>query len=316
MTAPGHNGGFFAMVFLRWQIFGNSGCFLKYILTIFPRTRQEHLCFASFVSWRVTERYGINMDIIEGILSNLLVFQIITDLIKVTAGAGLCFGALKWRRGLLTTTAIGWGLFLGILAAMFFGEVLGTGGAVICILAGLIGLPILTYTIPGVNRFVLGFLVSCKLLFMLTTVLAKAGMMDFEMAFALPLIVGTLAGLALMAWTKVRVSAFVLGCTFIGASEIAPVVSEWANRILFSVTGDYSYIFDPIDLFFALFKVELTDQWMLISMIILMIWGGYRQIQRLKAAGISLDTPLIGFESPTGPNGRIYTEEGPVDTMK
>ncbi len=256
------------------------------------------------------------MDIIEEILSNLLVFQIITDLIKVTIGAGLCFGALKWRRGLLTTTAIGWGLFLGVLAAMFFGEILGTGGAIICILAGFIGLPILTYTIPGVNRFVLGFLVSCKLLFMLTTVLAKAGKMDIEMVFALPLIVGTLAGLALMAWTTVRVSAFVLGCTFIGASEIAPVVSEWANRILFSVTGDYSYIFDPIDLFFALFKVELTDHWMLISMIILMIWGGYRQIQRLKELGIPLDTPLIGFESPTGPNGRIYTKKGPVDTMK
>ena len=58
------------------------------------------------------------MDTIEKILSNLLIFQIVIDIIKVTVGAGLCFGALKWRRGLLTTTAVGWGLFLGFLLAM------------------------------------------------------------------------------------------------------------------------------------------------------------------------------------------------------
>lgn len=40
------------------------------------------------------------------ILSRLLVFQIVLDLISVTVSAGLCFGALKWRRGLLMTTAI------------------------------------------------------------------------------------------------------------------------------------------------------------------------------------------------------------------
>ena len=57
------------------------------------------------------------MEIIGKILSNLLIFQIITELIKVTIGAGLCFGALKWRRGLLTTTAIGWGFFLAMTMA-------------------------------------------------------------------------------------------------------------------------------------------------------------------------------------------------------
>lgn len=256
------------------------------------------------------------MGAIEQILSNLLLFQIITDLIKVTIGAGLCFGALKWRRGLLTTTAIGWGLFLGIIASLLFMDALGIVGVVVFVLTGLIVLPILTYTVPGVNRFVLGFLVSCKLLFMLTTVLVKANTIDIGMAFGLPLVAGTIIGLILMACTEVRVSSFILGCTFIGASEIAPVVSEWINRLLFSATGDYSYIFDPIDLFFMLFKVELTDQWMLISMIVLMIWGGYKQIKRLKEEGIPLDTPLIGFESPTGPNGRIYTDKGYVDTIK
>lgn len=215
----------------------------------------------------------------------------------------------------MTTTAIAWGLFLGVILALITSKTLSEGGAVICVLAGVIGLPILTYTVPGVNRFILGFLVSCKLLFMLTTVLAKKNAIEIEAAIMVPLVVGTIVGLCLMVWTRVRVSAFVLGCTFIGASEIAPVVSEWVNRIFFSVTGDIGYLFDPIDLFFALFKVELTDQWMLISMIILMIWGGYKQIKNLKANGIALDTPLIGFEVPRGDNGKIYTKDGSIDTM-
>ena len=76
----------------------------------------------------------------EEILARLLAFQIVIDLISVTVGAGLCFGALKWRRGLLTTTAIAWGLFLGVIVAMFVGEALGEAGAILCVLVGVIGL--------------------------------------------------------------------------------------------------------------------------------------------------------------------------------
>jgi len=213
----------------------------------------------------------------------------------------------------LTSTAIGWGGLLGLVIAVFLAEIGGGTGALFGFLIGLIGLPILTYTIPGVNRFILGFLVSCKLFFMATTVLMKNGTMDIGMAFALPLVAGTLTGLCLMAWTKVRVSAFVLGCNFIGASEVAPAASDLINHILFSVTGDYSILFDPYDLFFALFKVELTDGWTLLAMILLMIWGIYKQIKSLNEHNIPLDTPLIGFESPF--NGRIYTKDGYIDTI-
>ncbi len=247
------------------------------------------------------------MGYFEQILGNLVIFQLVTDIISVTLGAGLCFGALKWRRGLLTTTAIGWGLALGFIVGMLLGEIFGEIGLIVCIIIGFIILPILTYTVPGVNRFVLGFLVSCKLFFMLTTVLAKSGSIDLETTIFLPLIAGTITGVGLMAWTRMRVSAFILGCTFIGASGIAPVVSEWINRILYGVTGDINYLFDPIDLIFALFKVELTDIWMLITMIVLMVWGSSKQIRDLKNKGISPDTPVIGFEVAEEDNGKIYT---------
>lgn len=247
------------------------------------------------------------------IASRLVIFQVVIDIIKVTVGAGLCFGALKWRRGLLSATASYWGVFLGVILVFLIDG--GIEQIIIFALIGLILFPILTYTIPGVNRFVLGFLVSSKLFFMLTTVMAKSGDMGIESAVILPLIAGTVVGVFLMAWTRVRVSAFVLGCTFIGASEIAPVISEWINRILFAATGDYFYLFDPVDLLFSLFKIELTDTWTLIAMVVLMIWGGYKQINALKANSIPLDTPVIGFEVPRSENGKLYTKEETVDTM-
>ena len=129
------------------------------------------------------------------ILSRLLVFQIVFDLISVTVGAGLCFGALKWRRGLLTTTAIAWGFFLGLVAAIFIAEAAGEVGAVLCILIGTVSLPILTYTSPAVNRFVLGFLVSNKLFFMVATPLAKDGTIGIEEAILVPLVAGTVVGI-------------------------------------------------------------------------------------------------------------------------
>ena len=84
--------------------------------------------------------------------------------------------------------------------------------------------------------------------------------------------------------------------------------------MLFRSSVNSTYLYDPIDILFALIKVELTDQWTLIAMIVLMAWGGYKQIQRIKANGIPLDTPLIGFETPKGKNGRIYTKNGHIDT--
>lgn len=244
----------------------------------------------------------------DDLLTNLLVYQIIIDLFKITIGSGLCFGALKWRRGLLTTTAIVWGCLIGagIGIGCVYADLVEIEGIIIMTLIGAIVFPVLTYTIAGINRFVLGFLVGSKLLFMLTTVLAKGGDMEITTALTLPLLLGTIIGVFLMAWTRMRVSAFLLSCTFVGASEIAPVISEWINRIMYGITGNYSYLIDPIDLLFALFKIELTDVWTLISMIVLMAFGCYAQFQRLKAKGLSADMPIIGFEVPREKNGTIY----------
>lgn len=257
------------------------------------------------------------MGFFETIFQNWIIFEIVGSLIKVTLGAGLCFGALKWRKGLLTTTAIGWGFILGLALALFTSNLFGWVGAIVFVLAGIIALPILTYRVYGVNRFMLGFLVSTKLLFMLTTVLAKEYIIEISTAVILPLIGGTIVGFILMAWTQVSVSAFVLGCSFIGASEIAPVISEWINRIGFSLTGNLRFFYDPVDLLFAMFKIELTDIWTLVCMVLFMAIGAYIQIRNMKQKNIAMNTPLIAYESSIGPNGRIHDKDGNyTDTLK
>ena len=244
----------------------------------------------------------------EELLTNLMIFEIVTELIGATIGAGLCFGALKWRRGLLTTTAIGWGAVIGLVLGVWYLDVFYAEPVVILICAALGALifHILTYTIPGVNRFVLGYLIGFKLTLMLVTVLLKEGSIALEAAISMPIVVGCILGLFLMMWIQMRVSAFILGCTFIGAADIAPVISEWYNRIMYGFTSDISYLFDPIDLLFNLFKIELTDMITFISMIVLMVLGCVCQLGKLKEQNIPFSTPLIGFEVPKEDNGKIY----------
>ncbi len=255
-------------------------------------------------------------EVIEFLASNIVILEVLTDITGVIIGAGLCFGALKWRRGTLTTTAIGWGFFIGVFIVALMSDSIEEEGILFWLLVPTLLLPVLTYTVPGVNRFVLGYIVGFKLCFMLTTLLAKEGDIDVLQAIAIPVGFGTLLGLGLMAWTRVRVSAFILACSFLGASEIAPVIAKWINRLLFMATGSIEYIFDPIDMFFALFKVELTDGWTFLILLVLMAFGAYRQFRALKEKGVPLDTPIIGFETPDKrDNGKIYTDDGVIDTL-
>lgn len=261
------------------------------------------------------------MEVVEFVFENIVIFQVISCLYDIALGAACCYGALKWRRGLITTVAIGWGFFLGFglaIPMVFYGD---AHPSLLLLLPaiGMILLPILTYNIAGVNRFMLGYIVSSKLFFMATTVMAKNGGIDFLSALLFPLIGGAVIGLVLMAWTSIRVSAFVFSCTFIGASGIAPNISKLINGTLFAATRDFSFLFNPIDTFFAFFGVELTDEWTLGAMIVLMVIFGYYQIRTMKRKGIPLNAPLIGFEVPEdkGENGRIYVgRNNYIDTMK
>lgn len=243
-------------------------------------------------------------------LSYIVIFQLVTDIYDLIIGSALVYGALKWRKGLLTTTAFYWGIVLGFLGGGFISFSLDVTPSVIfiTIALGAIVLPILTYRIPAVNRFVLGFLVTMKLLYMLTTYLCKNGTMKFETAIVMPLMVATILGIIFMLLRQLSVLPFALGCVFLGASQVAPTIAKYVNQFVFGITHDYSLLFDPIDFIFALFKIELTDGWTLLFMIILICVGLPVQLKSIKQQGYTYDTPIIAFETDD-PNmhGRIIS---------
>lgn len=140
------------------------------------------------------------------------IFQIVTDIYDMLIGSALVFGALKWRKGLLATTAFYWGLVLGFLSGVFIAFSLDSEITVVILttIIGAVIFPILTYCIPAVNRFVLGFLVSMKLLYMLTTHLCKNGSMEFETAIVMPLLIAAILGLIFAVWHQLSVLPFAL----------------------------------------------------------------------------------------------------------
>lgn len=162
---------------------------------------------------------------------------------------------------------------------------------------GAIIFPVLTYSVPAINRFVLGFLVTGKLLYMLTTYLCKKEIIEFETAFTLPLVLATTLGIIFMLLQELSVLPFALGCVFIGASQVAPTIAKYINQFMFGITQDYSLLFDPVDFIFALFKIELTDGWTLLFMIIFMCIGLPFQLNYIKEQGYTYDTPIIVFET-------------------
>lgn len=244
-------------------------------------------------------------------LTYIAVYQVITDLFDLTIGSGLIFGALKWRKGLLTATAFHWGIVLGAMGGIVF--VYSTGGSPIYLLLfigiGAILFPILTYTVPAVNRFVLGFVVIMKLMYMFTTYMFKEGHMEIAPAIILPLICGMILGIIFMFLKQMSVLPFVLGCSFIGASQYAATLPKYINQFIFGITHDYSLLFDPIDFIFALFKIELTDGWALLIIIIFMCIGIPLQLKSVKNQGYSYDTPIITYET-SDPNmhGKIISK--------
>lgn len=243
-------------------------------------------------------------------LSYIIIFQVVTDIYDLFVGSALTFGALKWKRGLLTATAFYWGLVLGVLSGVFICSVFDTTPVIILIslIIGAIVFPILTYHIPTVNRFVLGFLVTMKLLYMFTTYLFKNGSMELGMALVVPLIFATLFGIIFMLLRRLSVLPFSLGCVFLGASQIAPTIAKYINQFIFGITHDYALVFDPVDFLFAFLKIELTDGWVLLLMLLFMCIGLPIQLNSIKKQGYTYDTPIIVFETDdSDKHGKIFS---------
>lgn len=227
-------------------------------------------------------------------LENIIGLKLLSDVFSAIFGAWICFGALKWRKGLITTIAMYWGLFLGLfVGTMLAMNTYDPTSILVAPVVGLIILPIAVYKVPAVNRFIIGFIVAMKIVFMITTVLMKAGEMSISTALMVPLIVGTIAGVILMLWTQFSIGSYIIATSFIGAAQAAPSVSNIINYIEAGFTGEIWW--DPYDILFALFKIELTDFWTLVILIIMLAWACVYTYKHITAV-IPPNTPLIVYE--------------------
>lgn len=230
------------------------------------------------------------MEFLEGIIGA----KIATDLFSAFFGAWICFGALKWRKGLMTTIATYWGLFLGLtLGIMLTINLDNPIWLPICVVVGVILVPILTFKVPAVNRFIVGFIVAMKITFMITTVSMKNGDMSIVEALMIPLLIGTLVGIVLMLWTQLSVGTYVIATSFLGAAQTAPSISDIINYVESGITGDIWW--DPYDVLFAYFKIELTDFWTLVVLIIMMVIAIVFTYKKITAV-IPPNTPMIVYE--------------------
>ncbi len=238
----------------------------------------------------------------DEIVGRIMLIKLLSDLLSVILGTGLLFGALKWSKGLISTTALYWGAFIGtIIGYLAFLDNIEffLYSIIICALI----LPILTYTIAGVNRFILGFIVTTKIMYLITVPMFKDGNIDLPLAIFIPLLIGTFAGLFFMSWTKVKISTFIYACAFLGASEIAPVAADYVNQFFYGFTGLSWFMYNPLDFVFAIMKIQLTDWTTFILMMLLMAIGIYTQFKsvtaQLKAKGYEnpLEVPLITYET-------------------
>ncbi len=252
---------------------------------------------------------GEKISLVE-IISTIALVEIILDLLKGTMGIGMCFFALKWRRGLMTTTAVGWGVFLGAIAGYYAADISDSLVTIIIFMGiGAIVLPILTYNIPGVNRFMIGYIVFMKIAYMFTTELFRRGSTDWFGILLLPMIIGAIGGVILAAWVDVPVSAFVLACAFFGASEAAPIIAKYINYVGYGITQDVNWLIDPLGIIMKLFSIELSDIPTLVSLLILMGFGIPMQLQIIKNQGYSYSIPLIVFETDNkSEHGKIVDE--------
>ena len=227
-------------------------------------------------------------------LENIIGLKLLSDVFSAIFGAWICFGALKWRKGLITTIAMYWGLFLGLfVGTMLAMNTYDPTSILVAPVVGLIILPIAVYKVPAVNRFIIGFIVAMKIVFMITTVLMKAGEMSISTALMVPLIVGTIVGVILMLWTQFSIGSYIIATSFIGAAQAAPSVSNIINYIEAGFTGEIWW--DPYDILFALFKIELTDFWTLVILIIMLAWACVYTYKHITAV-IPPNTPLIVYE--------------------
>lgn len=230
------------------------------------------------------------MEILQmlGIIMNILL------VLKVTSSAVMCVCSYKWRKGLIAITSTYFGFALGILITMGLTEMnvdfeIALIGFVVCV----VSFPLLAYKWIWLNHFLTGFLVTEKVLFMIIYRLMSNNIIDndIEMLLAIPIICGTVAGVAISGYAENRT---VLICmVYIGSVDFVMSFSDMINKGLFVSTFKIKYLVDPESMILKFFGVQVPSEIEIILIVLVGIFSFIYQARKMDSMGINLSDRLI-----------------------
>lgn len=201
---------------------------------------------------------------------------------------------LAWRRGLMTATALYWGIAIGALLPFLMGA--EAGGIILGILIGAVAFPILTYTVPGVNRFVLGFIVTLKLTGMIALNLMMYNGLPLANAIGYSMLASIISACVFMALVSMPASGYIVATAFLGAVGLSTKIQDIFSGLQYTFTGNMSLLFDPASLIFAVLGIDYADMQRIAIIVVCMGIGGYFQYRKLIDEGYTPGTPMIAYE--------------------
>ncbi len=209
----------------------------------------------------------------------------------VTSGI-MCVYGYKWGRALIATASSYVGVAIGlVICIMLFESGFGVE-SFIAIPTCAAAFSAMAYKNITLNHFMAGFLLATKISFMIITKVFEYGMSDdIGGLLVLPIIIGIIGGI--VSCTKFT-GYIVLAClAFWGSIDFVPKMFEWINGTLFAMTGDYSFIFDPISFLLSLFGIEIPSGGEVFFILLLTVGGFYFQKNRAESAGKDLSRKLV-----------------------
>nr|DAJ34955.1 MAG TPA: protein of unknown function (DUF4203) [Caudoviricetes sp.] len=229
------------------------------------------------------------------ILSAIIFIINALTLIRFATSTVMCVYGYKWRRGLISITSLYIGLAMGTFLLKFLLE-LDIMEVEFCLIISLfvpILFSILAYEWVRLNHFLIGFITSIKLLFMLIYGIMDKGIIDFDIdiLFSVPIIIGIVVGTILS--TRLKYAAVILCLAYIGSVDLVINFFDLLNKGLFVATGDISYIFDIEGVIMQLIGVDIPSLLESVIIFAVTIISFICQSSLLQREGIDLSDYII-----------------------
>lgn len=223
------------------------------------------------------------------------IFKLISavfGIVETICSGVMCVYGYKWSRGLIATMSLYIGFAISILVTVPLIGITEDFGMLLLIPIIMVVFWVAAYKNIVLNHFLAGFLLTIKVTFMLLLLYIQNTEVELNIElFLIPILVGIISGAVIC--SKYNNQILILCTSFIGAAEFVPKIMDYINKASFAVTGDISYIFDPISFLLGLIGIEIPSTTEILLVFIVFLGGYYIQKKTLEAKNIDLKGTII-----------------------